>query len=147
MDAITPTQLYLSLDAPTNDLLIKIDKSINKDSWERLLGSLDALKRARERCRTVVRITCVKEQNMVDPQEYAKLIERANPMFLEVKGYMFVGSSRQRLSLKNSPFHEDVKAFAEEIARYCDYKVIDESACSRVVLMMKEDVAERFLER
>jgi len=51
------------------------------------------------------------------------------------------------LSLKNSPFHEDVKAFAEEIARYCDYKVIDESACSRVVLMMKEDVAERFLER
>jgi len=147
MDAITPTQLYLSLDAPTKNLFIKIDKSINKDSWERLLGSLDALKRARERCRTVVRITCVKEQNMVDPQEYAKLIERANPMFLEVKGYMFVGSSRQRLSLKNSPFHEDVKAFAEEIARYCDYKVIDESACSRVVLMMKEDVAERFLER
>jgi len=82
---------------------------------------------------------------MVDPQEYAKLIERANPMFLEVKGYMFVGSSRQRLSLKNSPFHEEVKAFAEEIGKYSDYKIIDESACSRVVLMMKEDVAERFL--
>ncbi len=145
MDAITPTQLYLSLDAPTKDLFIKIDKSINKDSWERMLGSLDALHRARERCRTVVRITCVKDQNMVNPQEYAKLIERANPMFLEVKGYMFVGSSRQRLSLKNSPRHEEVKAFAEEIAKYGDYKIIDESACSRVVLMMKEDVPMRFL--
>lgn len=146
MQAVTPTQLYLSLDAPTKELLEKVDRSINKDSWEQLLGSIDALKEARSRCRTVVRVTCVKGHNMVEPDKYAKLVARANPLFLEVKGYMFVGSSRQRLKLENMPYHDDVKQFALEIGKHCGYELIDESPISRVVLMMrKEDLSKKML--
>jgi len=150
MDQITPTQLYLSVDAPSKDLLDKIDKSTNKDSWERLQRALDALKRARERCRTVIRITCVKGEygkgNMHEPENYARLIERANPMFLEVKGFVLVGSSRYRLKLQNMPYHEEVKAFALEVGKHCGYTLVDEDPRSKVVLMMKEEDREkRFL--
>jgi len=147
MEKVTPTQLYLSLDAPSKELLEAIDKSVNKDSWERLLRSLDALKRARRRCRTVIRITCVKGEqgNMTEPEHYAKLIERGNPLFLEIKGFVLVGSSRYRLKVGNMPYHEDVKAFAEEIGKHCGYKMVDEDPRSKVVLMMKDELEKRFL--
>lgn len=152
MDTITPTQLYLSLDAPSKDLLDKIDKSTNKDSWERLMRALDALNRARQRCRTVIRITCVKGEygkgNMYEPENYAKLIERANPMFLEIKGFVLVGSSRYRLRLQNMPYHEEIKQFASQIGMHCGYTIVDEDPRSKVVLMMKEeDMDKRFLPR
>lgn len=147
MRNISPTQLYLSLDGPTQDIFEKVDRSINKDSWNKLLDSLDALREARERgVRTVVRITCVKGHNMGHAEEYAKLIERANPLFLEIKGYMFVGSSRQRLKLENMPYHDEVKEFARGIAAYTNYKLVDEAPISRVALLMRTgDIGKRFL--
>ena len=150
MDIITPTQMYLSVDAPSKELLDKIDKSTNKDSWERLQASLDALNRARQRCRTVIRITCVKgphgKGNMHEPENYAKLVTRGNPMFLEIKGFVLVGSSRYRLKLENMPFHEEVKAFALDVGKHCGYKLVDEDPRSKVILLMKEgDLEKRFL--
>lgn len=146
MSKLTPTQLYLSLDAPNEELLKKIDKSIHKDSWERMLKSLDEINKANQRTRTAIRITCVKKMNMVEPENYAQLIEKANPLFVEVKGYSFVGSSRQRLSLENMPTNEEVKLFAEDIAKHCNYQIIEVYSPSRVVLLMKEeDRGKRFL--
>jgi len=76
---------------------------------------------------------------MVKPEHYAKLIEKAFPMFVEVKAYMFVGYSRQRLSLKNMPRHEEVKAFASEIIKYLPrYEIKDEKKESRVVLLARK---------
>jgi len=66
-------------------------------------------------------------------------------MFVEVKAYMFVGSSRQRLEMKNMPYHHEVKEFAEEIAKHCGMKIIDEQEPSRVVLLMKEDRNDRIM--
>ena len=53
---------------------------------------------------------------MVDPEGYGKIIKRANPDYVEVKAYMLVGASRERLTLDNMPRHEEVKSFAEKVA-------------------------------
>ena len=83
--------------------------------------------------------------NMKNEEEFALLLKKASPMFVEVKAYMFVGSSRQRLKKDNMPFHEDVREFAEKIAKLSGYKVIDEKKESRVVLLAKEDYKNRML--
>jgi tRNA wybutosine-synthesizing protein 1 len=83
---------------------------------------------------------------MAEPENYAKLIERGNPLFLEIKGFVLVGSSQYRLKMENMPWHEDVKAFAQEIGKHCGYTLVDEDPRSKVVLMMRdEDVEKRFL--
>lgn len=145
MEIEPPTQLYLSVDAPDENLFREIDRCALKDGWQRLMQSLDALKVLREKTRTAIRITMIKDKNMVMPEQYAELIRRASPMFVEVKAYMFVGASRERLQIGNMPFHDEVKAFAQEIGKHCGYKIIDEQPESRVVLMMEKDFPGRIM--
>ena len=72
---------------------------------------------------------------MENPEGYAKLIEKADPDFVEIKAYMCVGSSRERLTLANMPTFDEVVVFAEEISKYCNKKIVNESEISRVVLL------------
>ena len=67
--------------------------------------------------------------------EYAKLIQKANPDFVEVKAYMYVGSSRERLTLDNMPSFDEVKSFAKKIGDECGKELVNESEVSRVVLL------------
>jgi tRNA wybutosine-synthesizing protein 1 len=140
-----PTQLYVSLDSPNKALQEKLCKPMHKDSWERLMRSLDILKKLKSKTRTCLRITAIKGMNMLEPEGYAALIKRADPHFVEVKAYMFVGASQLRLEMKNMPLYKDIKEFAAEIAAHSGYKVIDEHPKSRVVLLMKEDFKGRSL--
>ncbi|MGB8233094.1 MAG: 4-demethylwyosine synthase TYW1, partial [Methanobacterium sp.] len=87
------------------------------------------------KCRTVLRTTCVKDYNMIDPQEYADIIKRSNPDFIEIKAYMYIGSSRNRLKFENMPSNEDISIFAESIAKLCDRDIINSSFESRVILL------------
>ena len=59
---------------------------------------------------------------------------------------MYVGASRQRLQIENMPFHEDVKAFAQQLEKHCDYKIVDEQKISRVVLMTNNSSTERCID-
>ncbi|MBU0536533.1 MAG: 4-demethylwyosine synthase TYW1 [Nanoarchaeota archaeon] len=140
-----PTQLYLSLDAPNEKIYKRVCKPQNKGAWDNLMNALDVLKRMKKKTRTAIRITLVKEKNMLEPENYAKLVERAEPHFLEVKAYMFVGASRQKLAMENMPYHKGVREFAEKIAENSSYKIIDEQPESRVVLMMKKDRNDRIM--
>ena len=140
-----PTQLYVSIDAPTEELLKKIDKPTLKDAWKRLNKSLEILKKLKKKTRTALRITLVRGENMAYPEKYAKIIEKADPNFVEVKAYMYVGASRQRLKMENMPYHKDVVEFSREIEKRCSYKIIDEQPESRVVLMMKKDIKCRIM--
>lgn len=128
-----PTQLYISLDAPNKDVYNKICQPQISKGWELLNQSLDLMKSFD--CRTVLRTTCVKDYNMLNPEEYADIINRTEPDFIEIKAYMYVGSSRERLTLDNMPSNQDVKNFAESIANLCDREVIDSALESRVVLI------------
>lgn len=140
---INPTQFYLSVDAPNKNLFEEIDNPHFSDGWERLQKSLDCMKGMK--CRTALRITLIKEMNMVEPENYAQLIEKSQPNFVEIKAYMWVGSSRERLEEKNMPRHEEVKEFALKIAEKAGMKLIDEQKESRVVLLMKKDFKGRIM--
>lgn len=140
-----PTQLYLSVDAADKETLMKVDRPAFIDAWERFAKSLEALKELKGRTRTTLRVTLIKGINMKEPEKFAEIIKLADPDFVEVKAYMFVGSSRLRLSLENMPRHYEVKEFAEEIAKRSGYQVVDESEPSRVVLLMKEDFDGRVM--
>lgn len=142
---IKPTQLYISVDAPNKRLYEKIDKSIYKDAWQRLNKSLEIMKSLRKKTRTCLRITAIKGLNLVDEEGYAKIIKKSRPLFVEVKGYMWVGSSRLRLKNENMPMHNEVKEFAENIANLSKYKIIDEKKESRVILLMEKDFKGRIM--
>ncbi len=141
-----PTQLYLSIDAPNEELFNKVDRPLAKDGWQRLLQSLDAMKKLKEKTRTILRVTVVQGVNMIDPAGYAALVQRADPMCVEVKAFMLIGAARNRLRVGNMPSHEEVRAFAVELAQHAGYKIIDDAPESRVVLMMKEDVPGRVMQ-
>ncbi len=141
-----PTQLYISLDAPNPELQKKITRAMHTDSWERLMKCLDIMASLKNKTRTALRLTLIKGINDIEPEKYAELFKRAHPDFIEVKSYMFVGASRKRLQIENMPYHEDIKAFAQQLEKYCDYKIVDEQKLSRVVLMTVPDSAERFID-
>jgi len=131
------TQLYISLDAPNKELLKKIDVPLFKDYWERLNKSLQYM--ADKKYRTCIRLTLIKGLNDVELENYAKLIEKGNPDFIEVKAYMHVGESRERLKRENMPLHEDVVAFSKELLKYLpDYEIVSEHIPSRVVMLAKK---------
>lgn len=138
-----PTQLYVSLAAPNKEVYKKTDRPMLGDYWERLNNTLELLPSLDTR--TVLRITAVKDFNMLDAEGYVELIKKADPMFIEVKAYMFVGSSRQRLSIKNMPRHFEIKEFAEKICEKSGLNIIDEKKESRVVLLAEKDSKKRKL--
>ncbi|MFC1691862.1 4-demethylwyosine synthase TYW1 [Nanoarchaeota archaeon] len=140
-----PTQLYISLDAPNKELYQKVDKPLRKDGWERLMKSLEILKKLKGKTRTALRITLIKGINDINPKQYAELIEKASPNYVEVKAYMFIGVSRQRLVNENMPEHNEVVEFSKKICENGNYKLIDEQAISRVTLLMKEDKKDRIM--
>ncbi len=76
---------------------------------------------------------------MCDLEGYSNLIKKGDPDFIELKGYMFVGSSRQRLMKKNMPFHEDIVKFTRSLLKHLpDYDIVSEHIPSRVVLIAKK---------
>ena len=75
---------------------------------------------------------------MQSPEQYAKLIQKADPDFIEVKAYMYVGYSYLILSIENMPIHPKVKAFTKQILKHLkEYQLVDEKKESRVVLLAK----------
>ncbi len=145
---LRPTQLYVSVFAPNGKLYKKISRTQIKNSWQKLMKTMDALKDLRKKgVRTCLRITAIKNMNMIEPENYAKIIKKASPLFVEVKAYMNIGFSRLRMPDRSMPEHTEVKKFANEIGKLCGYKIVDEKRESRVVLMMREkDLKKRFLD-
>ena len=145
---IMPTQLYVSVFAPDEKLYEEISRTKIKDAWKKLMKSMDVLKDlGKKGVRTVLRITLIKNMNMISPEEYAKIIKKSNPFAVEVKAYMRIGFSRLRMPSGSMPTHEETKRFALEIAELCNYNLIEEKKESRVVLLMKEkDLCKRFLD-
>ncbi len=133
---INPTQLYISMIAPNQPLYRKISQTCNKDGWKRYLETLKILKQKSKSTRTVLRLTLIKDINMLEPENYAKLIKIAGPDFIEIKAYMNIGFSQYRLRLSNMPLHTEVNKFTKEILKFLPkYKILDEKENSRVVLL------------
>ena len=110
------TQLYVSVDAPTKQSLIEIDRPLFKDAWERLRESLKYLKDKGQR--TVARLTVVKGWNSDELQGYAQLIALGHVTLVEVKGVTFCGKSdASNLNMSNTPWHHEVVALTQQLQR------------------------------
>ncbi len=130
-----PDQFYISLDAQDRETYLRLDRPGHPDFWERLTRTLGIMNSFS--CRKVVRLTMVKGWNMSAPEKYAQLIERAEPDFVEVKGYVHVGESKKRLPLDAMPYHREVRDFAEQLSKELGYPITGEQEASRVVLLKK----------
>jgi tRNA wybutosine-synthesizing protein 1 len=137
-----PTQLYVSVCAPNEEVYKRVCRPHLGDGWARLNETLELLPSFI--CPTVIRTTLVKGLNIENVDEYAKLVEKASPTYVEAKAYMHVGFSNLRLGFERMPSHKDVVAFASHLAEKTGYKILDECTDSRVVLLSKRDRAVRF---
>ncbi len=131
-----PTQLYVTVAAPNEDIYRKLCVPLLKDGWQRLNRTLELLPSLDTR--TVVRHTLVDGWNMGWEKEYARLVEKADPMFIEPKGYVFVGYSRERMHVQNMPSQEKVRNFSETLSEETGYDILAEQPPSRVVLLGKD---------
>lgn len=132
MDTL-PKQLYVTISAPNEKIYKKLCCPLIPKAWEKLNKTLEILPSLNTR--TVIRHTLVKNWNLGYEKEYAKLDEKAEAWFIEPKGYMFLGYSRERMNIENMPSHEEIRKFGEKLAEFTGYKIEDERKDSRVVLL------------
>jgi len=130
-----PTQLYVSLSAPKEEVFRRVCRPQVEGAWQKLNKTLELL--SSFTCPTVLRLTLVKHLNLMDAEGYARLIAKAEPTYVEAKAYVYVGMSRHRLQYENMPTHTEIKDFGEEVSRLTGYRLLDESIPSRVVLLSR----------
>lgn len=137
-----PTQLYISVDAPNKEIFDRLCVPLTQGAWEKMTesleiaGSLDT--------RIVARHTLVKGWNMGHYDEYAALDRLCDADFVECKGYVHIGYSRERMREENMPSHSEIRQFSERLSKELGYPVEDERADSRVCLLVRPG-ADRFL--
>jgi tRNA wybutosine-synthesizing protein 1 len=137
-----PTQLYVSVCAPNEEVFSRVCRPQFRGAWAKLNETLGFLPSFR--CPTVIRMTLVKGLNMENVDGYARLVRKADPTYIEAKAYMHIGFSNLRLSFERMPEHREVCDFALRLAERTGYKVLDESSDSRVVLLSKLEKPIRF---
>jgi len=130
-----PTQLYVSVYAPDRETFLKTCRPQIPRAWERVKETLSLIPSFK--CPTVIRLTLVRHLNLKRPEGYARLLEGANPTYVEPKAYMHVGMSRTRLGFENMPTHREIREFAHQLAEEMSYNVLDEAPESRVVLLSR----------
>ncbi len=135
-----PTQLYLSLTSPNKSLFENVNRPTkNAGSWEKLMESLNLIKHLNTR--RVIRITLIKGVNDSDQniEQFAKLLDNCGADFIEVKAYMWIGLSRQRLKLENMPLHSYIQEWSKKLeSKLGNYNIVDEHPPSRIVLFMNK---------
>ncbi len=133
------TQFYISVDAPNKVLLKEIDRPLFSDYYERLIKSLEIMNK--KGFRSCIRLTVIKGLNDTDVEGYKKLVSIGKPDFIEVKGYMHVGASREYHERKDMPLHEEVDAFTKELIKQLDdYEIVSEHLPSRVLCLIRKDL-------
>ena len=137
-----PTQLYISVCAPDEEVFKRVCRPQIPSAWTKLNETLGFMQSFR--CPTVIRMTLVKDRNMANVDEYAKLVEKASPTYIEAKAYMHIGFSTLRLSYEAMPTHKEIYDFATRLAERTGYRVIDEAPESRVVLLSKREKPIQF---
>lgn len=132
-----PSQLYLSLEAPTEEIYRQIDRPVIKDGWRRINETLDIFPIFKSK--KVIRMTLVRAWNdsLKHIDDFARLIKKADPDYIEIKSYMCVGYSRKRLSLDNMISHAELKEYSKRLGEQAGYEIKDEQEISRVVLLKR----------
>ena len=142
-----PTQLYVSIVAPNEELYKKICSPLIPNGWDKIKETLEILPSLDTR--TVIRHTLIEGWNMNPDhiKQYAKLDRIASPNFIEPKGFVLVGSSRKHFNLSNMPSHESIKSFGVALGKEMGYAFTNEKEDSRVVLLSSSKQKERIVQQ
>lgn len=134
-----PTQLYVSLNSSNKEEYEKWHKSAMKNAWKMFNKSLKIMGGMKNKTRTVLRMTLVRDLNMRerDIKGYAGLIKKASPLFVEVVGFKSVGFARQRLAYETMPSMKEIEDYARLLAKACGMKTLAKHEFSRAVLLGK----------
>lgn len=135
-----PTQLYLSTNAVNRKMFHLINRPRHRDAWERWRESLEFL--ATTKTRTVLRMTIIRGYNEETDlaNDFALLVSQANPHFVEIKSYMHIGMSTQRLEKSNMLEMNEVKTIAHVLVKNLPgFVIMDESEISRIVVLQNQD--------
>ncbi len=130
---VLPMQLYVTVAAPNKEIYKSVCRPKISDGWEKLMQTLELLPSLDTR--TVIRHTLVKGINMGWEEDYGRLDRIADPTLVEPKGYVFVGGSRNRLSMACTPSFDEIKEFSANLGQHIGMEIIKERADSRVVLL------------
>src|SRR5215208_311811 len=140
-----PTQIYLSTNASNRKMFYRINRPRHRDAWERWWESLRFL--ATVDTRTVLRMTMIREYNddTKITDELAEMIRQGNPHFIELKSYMHIGMSTQRLKKNNMLEMSEVRNFASQLHdKMTEFSIMDESEISRVIVLQNH---KRYINR
>ncbi len=133
-----PTNIYLSVYATNPEDYQKVTNAFIEKAFERVMESLKLLKKFDE-ARTIFRMTLVRGENLKDPEGFARLVKIADPDFIEMKGYSWLGESKERLTMKHMPTIEEMDAFAFVIAKETGYLLKARDVKSRVIILCKDE--------
>lgn len=118
IDSLGPlTQLYLSVDAPTEDSMKLLDRPVFPDFWQRFNRSV--VNMSKKKHRTVFRLTMIEGINMSDEDllHYRKIFEVGQPHFIEIKMLTPAFSGRKTfLRITNVPSWERVVEYGQKLA-------------------------------
>mgnify|MGYP000072495890 CR=1 FL=1 len=133
-----PTQLYVTVNSSNKKDYEKFHRSSGKNAWKKLNETLSLLKDLN--CRTVFRINLIKDFNISEKniREFSKMIKKAKPQFVELKGFMSVGFARKRIGYDKMPWHKEILEFAKKLATTTGLKILDEHYFSRAVVLGKD---------
>ena len=132
-----PTQLYVTVAAPNEEVYRKLCVPRTPNGWKLLRETLELLPSLDTR--TVIRHTLVGGWNVGWEDDYGRLDAAANPLFIESKGYVFVGDSRRTMSVRSMPSHAEVRQFAGRLAKALSgYDIMAERVDSRVVTLSRD---------
>ncbi len=134
-----PTQLYVTVAGASPKVHSSITRPFDpKKAWQKLNETIDLLSSIDTR--KVIRLTLVKDKNMVEPEKYAELFLRSGAHFLEAKGFVSVGDARDNHGYERMPKIEEIVEFSEKICETApELSIIDTSVSSCVTLMARED--------
>ena len=132
---VTPTQLTLSLNAPTEELYNKICRPRRKNLWSKINKTIDIL--GTLNVRTVIRIMLMKNLNLNMVEDYAELIKRGSPNFIEIKCYEHIGKAKERLVQDIKPSYAEILHFAKKLSLALNrrYRIIDRVRSQSALLM------------
>ncbi len=138
MDSL-PSQLYLTLPAPNEELYKKVCRPMIKNGWQKINQSLELLNSLSTR--TLVRLTAVKNLNLSTKliDDYIKIIEKTNPNFFEIKGFTLQAkalSIDKRIKSDKAkqdyfPEYEFLDNIAQEIEKRSGFPIIYRNKPSR----------------
>ncbi len=134
-----PTQLYISVNTSNKKDFDRFHRSSEKNAWKKLNESLKLMSKLHGKTRTIFRMNLIRRINMSDKniKEFAKLIKKANPLFVELKGFMSVGFARERLGYERMPDDKEMLNFAEKLSKETGLKILDIHERSRAIVLGK----------